>query len=165
MHTGRTFGLQMRRIAALLLFSLAMQEAPPSGAQEPAQADLDASESFRLPASHRSSIYFFPGSAGLTETALACLSVTAERLQADTALYVTVVGYADDLGEASQAEELRAGRAAAVADALVALGVPPRRIAAVTTDGEEEAVLPCISEYCRQNYRRAALLFSKFTAR
>lgn len=182
MQTVRPLSFQIRRfrrrMAALLLCCLAMQAAPPGRAQEFPQADGDSAAAaaipeanvevrggFRLPASHGNSIYFLPGSAGLTETALACLAAAADRLQANTALHVTVVGYADDLGEAAFGEELRAGRAAAVADELLALGVPPRRIATAAANGEEDAVLPCISEYCRQNYRRAALLFSKSRAR
>ncbi|GEM_PF-6350886 len=184
MRIGRPFGYKARRrrIAPLLLFSLAMQAARPGAAQELPQAadtpvvpaamaataaeiDGDARRGFRLPPSHRNSVYFLPGSAELTETAIASLSDTAGRLQTDTALHVTVVGYADDLGEATSGEELRADRATAVVRALVALGVPLRRIATAAPDGEEDATRPCISEYCRQSYRRAALLFSKFATR
>ena len=151
--------------------------AAPGNAQEIAPADHDhaalsippepgneIAESFRLPQSHRSSIYFSPGSAELGESAMTSLAATAASLKADTGLRITVVGYTDDRGEATDAENLRAARAAAVVDALLAEGAPQQRVAAEVAQDEMDT-LPCISEYCRQNYRRAGLLFSKAAAR
>ncbi|MBI4985036.1 MAG: OmpA family protein [Rhodocyclales bacterium] len=137
------------------------------GATAPAEdgpgSASDDSPSYRLPQSHGRSIYFLPGSASLDESAVASVAAAAARLQADPGLRLTVVGLADDQGDAGQGDELRAERAAAVVTALLELGIPSERMS--PTVSRDEDAHQCISEYCRQIYRRAALIFSRSASR
>lgn len=116
---------------------------------------------YRLPRSHSQSIYFLPRSAELVESASASLAAIAAELKATPVLRITVVGYADDFGEAACGDRLRSDRATAVADTLLEMGVPSWRVSIGSPSEDGEAAVRCISEYCRQNYRRAALLLSK----
>lgn len=151
-------------LIGVLIISMLLAAAP-GAAQEIAHADgAETAGSFRLPMSHRTSVYFPPGSAELNASAVASIVAAAARLKTDPVLRVTVVGYADDLDEATYSEELCANRAASVIDALLAEGVPRRRMSTEAMPDEQDT-LSCASEYCRQSYRRVALLFSKASDR
>lgn len=92
---------------------------PPAAAAAPA-APVDPNRA--LP------IFFEAWSAYLEEPAQVALREVADRIKANPRIPVLVVGYADPRGSAEANMILSRLRARVVADALIANGVPARRI-------------------------------------
>lgn len=76
----------------------------------------------------RSVVFFSPWSIELDVPAEHVVQDVAQRAQQQPWAVVTVYGYASPLGSARDNEKVAAGRAQAVADALVKDGVDPKRI-------------------------------------
>lgn len=115
----------------------------------------------QYPTRSKSSVYFARGSVDLTNEALATIGENAERLRADRRLSVTLVGYTDDLSSSSYSIALADRRTAAVAEALVELGVLPRQIRATAFGQEDADTVPCMTEICRISYRRVEFRYLK----
>ena len=158
---------------ALLLVAASMLAMEPGRAQDQAEASqsvhalanpdtgTEVSPHYRLPISNNHSLYFLPGSADLSESAKSNIAATAAHLKAIPALFASLVAYTDAWEDHEYGEELRRTRAVTVSDALVALGVLRHRISIRTGKDQEQSMAPCISEYCRQSYRRVRVEVSR----
>jgi len=135
--------------------------------QAPAIPDpaADAFPQYHLPISNNHSIYFLPGSADLSESAKSNIVATAAHLKAIPVLFASLMAFTDAWENHEYGDELRRTRAATVADALVALGVPRQRISITAGKDHEQSAAPCTSEYCRQSYRRVRVDVSRHPSR
>lgn len=127
----------------------------------PAPADAGTLHRYHLPRSNNYSIYFLPGSAELGESARQVLADTAARLNALPHLVVMLEGYADEFEEAAYGPDLRKARVEAMIDELHKLNIPKHRIVTTIGHDSQQTSVSCISEYCRQSYRRVRLEFSR----
>ena len=136
---------------------------PPLATQAVAAAanELPETRYYRLQTSSVHSIYFLPGSDRFDESAQQAILNAASRLRTDQTLNVALVAYMDEATDGEDANSLVKSRADAVARALEEAGVDPDRISRSATHDDHAATARCSSEYCRQSYRRVALLFSR----
>lgn len=109
-------------------------------------------------------VLFDRGSSVVDDRAMAVLRRHAERLTADPALVVTLVGRTDDLGSRSYNVAVAERRVAAVVAALRGLGVPRGQIRRASAGGEVQRV-PCASDECRVSRRRVDFFFSSHESR
>jgi outer membrane protein OmpA-like peptidoglycan-associated protein len=114
--------------AALLAVFLGL--ATPAGVHAQTSAD-DA-------ATHRHLVFFQPASAELTPTGRSVVRSAAEQAAAMKPRLIKVTGYASPLGQVSDTQALSQERANAVAQALIAAGVPRERLS-IEAKGETEA--------------------------
>lgn len=114
------------------------------------------------PSDLAASVFFAPGTAELTPEARRELEGWADRLRGDSTP-ITIVGHGDEHSTRDYAIALGAQRAEAVKVYLVALGVPPQRVATTTFGGERPAV-PGASEEAQALDRRAVLQFESLAA-
>lgn len=143
------------RSAALLLAALAgaaFAGAAPAGAQA---AGRHAAE---LAAVAAQSVYFGRDSAALDATGAATIARQAESLRGDPALIVTLRGYADDMSSAAYGLAVGQKRLEAVRTALLAAGVPPRRIRVEIHAGELADEAACTDDGCGQQWRRVDMV-------
>lgn len=108
------------------------------------------------------SVFFPPDTAELTPEARRELASWADRLRGDP-MPVTVVGHGDEHSTRDYAIALGAKRAEAVKNYLVALGIPPERVATTTFGGERPAV-PGATEEAQALDRRVVLRFESLAA-
>ena len=159
-------------VAFLLLVATAFVMRPghaePDRSPTPATVEIGAAANavpetryYRLPPSSVHSIYFLPGSDRFDESAQQAILNAAARLRADLTLNVALVPYLDEATDGDDAGSLVKSRADAVAHALEEAGIDPNRISRNTHHDEDTTTARCSSEYCRQSYRRVALLFSR----
>ncbi|RNE94746.1 OmpA family protein [Marichromatium sp. AB32] len=102
---------------------------------------------------------FAPGAAELPEGPIAPLTAIAEHLQAHPELQLLLSGHTDASGDASGNLVLSQARAAAVAAALVALGVESARIT-VEGVGSSEPLVEEIDAASRARNRRVEVYFT-----
>ena len=130
----------------------APQPVTPTDASTAAQSAPDLAQS----------VFFAPGTAHLTPEARRWLEGWADRLRGDSTP-LTVVGHGDEHSTRDYAIALGAARAEAVKNYLVALGVPPERVATTTFGGERPAA-PGVSQQAQALDRRAVLRFESLAA-
>jgi outer membrane protein OmpA-like peptidoglycan-associated protein len=123
------------------------------------QTSLDAIDKYRTRS--KLSVYFARRSADLTDEGLATIAENAERLKANPAVCVTLVGFTDEVGSSSYGVAFAQRRTSVVADALVKMGVDPRQIRATAYGEEGSDTLPCATEICRVSYRRVEFKYLK----
>lgn len=141
-----------------------------SAGEECAPVLFDAAEEARL--SNEKSVYFGFNSAELNRHAKRKLSHMARKLnvraeQGRQASVVTVVGFADNMGNAAYNEKLALRRAKAVRDFLVKKGVKAKKIEARSL-GKSEAKANCPASMtreqkieCSRTDRRVEVLISR----
>ncbi len=108
------------------------------------------------------SVFFAPDTADLTPEARREIKAWADQLRGGFTP-VTVVGHGDEHSTRDYAIALGAKRAEAVRNYLVALGVPPERVATTTFGGERPAA-PGASSEAQALDRRAVLQFESLAA-
>ena len=114
------------------------------------------------PSDLAASVFFARDTADLTPEARRELHGWADRLRGNPTS-VTVIGHGDEHSTRDYAIALGAKRAEAVRNYLVAIGVPPERIATTTFGGERPAV-PGVSEEAQALDRRVVLQFESLAA-
>ncbi len=133
----------------------------PPTMQTPFTNGASAARVYQLQRSHTNSIYFLPGSNQFDDSAREAISAIALRWRGEPKFNVVLVAYTDDVTDERDTETLRKSRAETVAEALMSQGVEAVRISRTTPPDEQGTTMPCSSEYCRQSYRRVAILFSR----
>ena len=113
--------------AALLALAACAETPAPAVTAPPAPAPVTAPAAAVDP-NRALPIFFEAWSALLEEPAQVALGEAAQRIKANPRVPVLVVGYADPRGSAEANMTLSRLRARVVADALIANGVPARRI-------------------------------------
>ncbi len=133
-------------------------EAPPQPPVTPSDASNVAPPAPDLP----QSVFFAPDTAQLTPETRRQLKGWADRLRGNPTP-LTVVGHGDEHSTRDYAIALGAERAEAVKNYLVALGVPPERVA-TTTFGAERPAAAGASEQAQALDRRAVLRLESLAA-
>lgn len=105
------------------------------------------------------SVQFKKGTNELDGEAMEIVRQHAERLKADPALVVTLIGRTDDLGSRSYHVAVAERRVAAVMSALRGFEVPRRQIRRASIGGEV-AKASCAAEACRSLRRRVDFVYS-----
>lgn len=168
----KTFTLLV--IACLLLGGCSMfgkgKKGPDGGeGQGLAEADLNAEREGRfaggnIPLAEGEgpfrTIYFDFDSAAINDAARQGIEYNAQVLQANEGVKVQLEGHCDERGTAEYNLALGSQRARAVADALIAYGVPSSRVATISY-GEEVPMDPSQSEEAWAKNRRVH--FSPYT--
>lgn len=117
-------------------------------------------ETEKIPAiAEENAVFFTLGSAALSHNGRQKLEIIAERLIADRALHVSLVGYANDNGSSSFNLAVSDNRLATVAAFLRKHGVHSEQIRTQAL-GSEKTPLNCRSSKCRQQFRRVDLMVS-----
>lgn len=109
------------------------------------------------------SVFFAPGTAALAPDARRQLAGWAATLRGMPGQPVTIVGHGDERSTRDYSLALGAQRAEAVKAYLVALGVPPDRLA-TTSVGMERPAAAGFSEEAQELDRRAVLVFESLAA-
>lgn len=110
-----------------------------------------------FPVDRENNIYFDFGSAEIDPADRDTLRKLAARLKAEGDADLALIGHTDDLGSAEFNIALGQKRANAVAQALIALGVSPRRIRMTSLGNEMAEAANCVSEPCKATTRRVEL--------
>jgi peptidoglycan-associated lipoprotein len=110
-----------------------------------------------LPVDRENNIYFELGSAEIDPASRETLRKLAARLKADGDAGLALIGHTDDLGSPEFNIALGQKRANAVAQALIALGVAPRRIRMTSLGNELADAAHCVTERCKATTRRVEL--------
>lgn len=105
-------------------------------------------------------VFFAPQSVDLGDRARSVIAADADWLARNPAVTVVVEGHADDGGTEQQAAELAAQRAEAVRQSLVAAGVDPARLTAVSR-GAAQRVALCAEPECAAQNRRVVLVVTE----
>lgn len=125
----------------------ALLEAQPSDAQVMATVDEEKN------------VFFQSGAAQIDGTGLQTIQRHAERLKANPKLFVTLLGYTDDLGSLSYNLAIAEQRINAVAKQLRAQGVPLKQIRRQVA-GREAQAQACRSAECRARMRRVEFSYA-----
>lgn len=112
-----------------------------------------------VPVPQTESVQFKKGANELDGDAMEIIRRHAERLKADPALIVTLIGRTDDLGSRSYNVAVAERRVAAVMSALRGFEVPRRQIRRASIGGEV-AKASCAAEACRSLRRRVDFVYS-----
>ncbi len=137
-----------------------MVAAPMVAAPAPAAAESTppAATPAPPPRADADSIFFALGASAVDEAGRHKLRAHAERLKENRRLSVTLVGHTDHLGSRSYNLAIAERRAAAVAEALVALGVYRSQIRRYGV-GNEKGGAPYRNGECRRQKRRVDLVY------
>lgn len=110
-----------------------------------------------VPVDRENNIYFDFGSTEIDPASRDTLRKLAARLKAEGDADLVLIGHTDDQGSTEFNIALGQKRANAVAQALIALGVSPRRIRMTSLGNEMAEAAHCVSEPCKATTRRVEL--------
>ncbi len=165
----RPFVLVVCCVGALLLAGCVPESVRPDGAGSPAVPAGSAGSgpeqaSPGQPVStldYANNVYFTLRESAINDLGRETLARHAEKLKANPALQVTLIGHSDFLGSRAYDLAISEKRVEAVFEILRAAGVPKKQIRRMPLGIEKTDSARCQSDVCQQALRRVELSYGK----